>query len=227
MNTKEAILADEPLEDPNNDRLEYAPFAKNLADTLYKITTEECLVFALYGPWGTGKTTCLNFILNYINKQSVNERPIVVRFNPWWFSSREDLLKQFFKEFLVVLYKNKEFKESLTLLAKFVETISKIPEPTGLFKPAAELSSLLLKRAAKDKEACRLREEVKESLGKQNKHILVVIDDIDRLESEEIRNIFRVIKAVADFPKTTYLLAFDKDIIVEALGSTQGISDEN
>lgn len=227
MNTKEAILADEPLEDPKDDRLGYAPFAKNLSDTLYKITTEDCLVFALYGPWGTGKTSCLNFILHYINERSENERPILVRFNPWWFSSREDLLKQFFKEFLVVLHKNKEFKQSLTLLAEFVETISKIPEPSGLFETAGKLSALLLRRAAKDKEACKLREEVKKSLRKQNKRILVVIDDMDRPESEEIGNIFRVIKAVADFPKTTYLLAFDKDIVVKALGSVQGISDEN
>jgi predicted KAP-like P-loop ATPase len=111
------------------------------------------------------------------------------------------------------------------LLAELAEAISDIPEPTGLLKPATRLSSILLKRAAKDKEIYKLREEIKKSLKKQNKRILVVIDDIDRLEPEEINSMFRVIKAVSDFPKTTYLLAFDKDIIVKALGSIQKISD--
>jgi predicted KAP-like P-loop ATPase len=36
--------------------------------------------------------------------------------------------------------------------------------------------------------------------------MLVSVDDIDRLTAEEIRQIFRLMKAVADFPKVTYLL---------------------
>lgn len=63
----ETILSDRALEDPTEDRLGFAPFAKNLADAICNVSAEECLVFALYGPWGTGKTTLLNFVLHYIN----------------------------------------------------------------------------------------------------------------------------------------------------------------
>jgi predicted KAP-like P-loop ATPase len=72
-----------------------------------------------------------------------------------------------------------------------------------------------------------LKEKIATLLIEQNKKILVIIDDIDRLNSEEIRQIFRVIKAVADFPNIIYLLAFDKTVAVEALKSTQGISGED
>ena len=50
---------------------------------------------------------------------------------------------------------------------------------------------------------------------------MIVIDDIDRLTPEEIRQLFRVIKAVADFPNVLYLLAFDREIVVKALTEKQ------
>ncbi|MEI8013088.1 MAG: P-loop NTPase fold protein, partial [Candidatus Omnitrophota bacterium] len=42
--------------------------------------------------------------------------------------------------------------------------------------------------------------------------IIIVIDDIDRLNHVEIRQIFQLVKSLGDFPNTTYLLAFDKDV---------------
>ena len=55
---------------------------------------------------------------------------------------------------------------------------------------------------------------------------LVLIDDIDRLTSEEIRQLFRVVKAVGDFPNVIYLLAFDKKVAITALAQAQGVPGE-
>lgn len=48
-----------------------------------------------------------------------------------------------------------------------------------------------------------------------------MLDDIDRLSNEQIRYIFQLITSVARFPNTTYLLVFDKEIVVEALKDVQ------
>jgi predicted KAP-like P-loop ATPase len=68
------------------------------------------------------------------------------------------------------------------------------------------------------------RARVVQALGKQARRIIVVVDDVDRLTGPEARELFRVIKAVANFPNTTYLLAFDHDVVAEALGEVAGIS---
>lgn len=219
MSINEAILADTPLENPKEDRLEFAPFASNLADAICKVSAEECLVFALYGPWGRGKTTSLNFVLHYISEKPKNERPIVVRFNPWWFSGHGELLNQFFKEFRVSLGKEEKFKGVVKLLAGLTEGISKVPEPK--VKIMAKVTSWFLRSLGKDKETGQVRDAIRRDLQQQPSRILVVIDDIDRLPAEEVRDVFRVIKAVADFPKTIYLLAFEKGIVVKALESLQ------
>lgn len=217
----ESILADTPLERPEEDRLGFAPFARNLADAICKVSAEECLVFALYGQWGTGKTTTLNFVLHYINEKPEDKRPIIVRFNPWWFSGHGELLDQFFREFRASLGKEKKFKEVVKYLADFTEVISAVPEYE--VKIIGKVISWVLRKLGKNKESWQIRDEIRKHLQKQTSQILVIIDDIDRLPAEEIRSVFRVIKAVADFPRTIYLLAFDKAVISKALGDLHGI----
>jgi predicted KAP-like P-loop ATPase len=55
-------------------------------------------VLALYGRRGFGKTTILNYVRHYLNGTGPDQRPIVVSFNPWWFSGQEDLVRAFFSQ---------------------------------------------------------------------------------------------------------------------------------
>ena len=59
-------------------------------------------MLAVNGPWGSGKTTAVNMIveaLGDLQKDAPSGREIVpIRFNPWWFSEQEDLVKAFFAE---------------------------------------------------------------------------------------------------------------------------------
>lgn len=88
--------ADRPLTDPGHDTLGYAPFAQQLAKSITQMASSEGLVLAVYGPWGSGKTTAINFIQHYLNELPEGQRPYVVQFNPWWFSGQEDLTLRFF-----------------------------------------------------------------------------------------------------------------------------------
>jgi len=61
------------------------------------------------------------------------------------------------------------------------------------------------------------KEKVAKALKKVKKPIVVVIDDIDRLTPKETFQILRLVKAVADFPGTVFLLAFDPVYIRQTL----------
>jgi predicted KAP-like P-loop ATPase len=98
------LLYDTPLLDPDEDRLGRKEFARFLAQAILKMNADEGFVFALNGPWGAGKTTVINFVLHFIEKADKSEtHPVVVRFNPWWFSGREQLLHQFFSQLRAAL----------------------------------------------------------------------------------------------------------------------------
>lgn len=65
----------------------------------------------------------------------------------------------------------------------------------------------------------QLKEGVIDELNTLDKPIVVIIDDIDRLTHSEIRILFQAIKAVADFPRVTYLLSYDHDLVSSALNA--------
>lgn len=59
-------------------------------------------------------------------------------------------------------------------------------------------------------------------MRKLKRPLLVIIDDIDRLTTDEIREVFQLVKANADFPNLIYLLLFDREIVAGALNSIAG-----
>ena len=57
--------------------------------------------------------------------------------------------------------------------------------------------------------------------------IVIVIDDIDRLNCTEIQQIFQLVKSICDLPNIVYLLSFDKDVVINALEAVQNSSGED
>jgi len=213
------LLADKPIVDPEHDRLGYATFARHLAESICKMAPPEGLVVAIYGPWGSGKTSLLNLVVHYLQEKPESEQPIIVRFNPWWFSGHEDLTKRFFAQLQAVLSKSEVMEKLRKKLAIFAELISEAPIPYASI--AKTVAGLL-----EDKDVFELKTDITKALKEQQKRIWVIIDDIDRLTSDEIRQLFRLVKAVADFPNIVYLLAFDREVVVKAVEQMQDSSGE-
>lgn len=90
------LADDAPLTNPADDRLGYDAFARHLAEVIYTAKVAEGVAFSLNGPWGSGKTTIVNFTCQRLSKKK--DAPQIIRFNPWWFSSKADLAESFFYE---------------------------------------------------------------------------------------------------------------------------------
>lgn len=217
------LSADRPVTDPSLDRLGYAPFAKRLAQSIARLPQAEGHVLALYGAWGYGKTTMLNFVRHYLNEMGPNERPLIVSYNPWWFSGHEDLVKAFFSQLRAKVEEKKGFlPEARNQLADLAEALSEVPLP---YFGLGRIASRKLRPKPKDIE--KLKAEISTALRAQPNRILVMIDDIDRLTSGEIRQVFRAVKAVGDFPNVIYLMAFDRRVVTQSLAEVQGASGED
>ena len=88
-----ALSADRPSSNPQDDLFGHAPFAESLATSICHFPGNEGLVLALYGPWGSGKSTVLSYVRHFLEQRPEAEQPAIVTFNPWWFSD------QFLKDF--------------------------------------------------------------------------------------------------------------------------------
>ncbi|ADE36818.1 KAP family P-loop NTPase fold protein [Methanohalophilus mahii] len=99
----------------------------------------------------------------------------------------------------------------------------------GIFKNyLAKLADILNKKNAYNKKSIlEVKTEIKNELLKRQKKLIIVIDDIDRLNQSEIKQIFRLIRINADFPNIIYLLAFDRKIIEKNLEVQAGVSGKD
>ena len=228
--TTQSLSSDNPENDPANDVLGYAPFAKYLAKSMVQMTPQSGIVLGVYAPWGAGKTTLLNFVQHYLKEYSEVKQPVVVPFNPWWFSGQEDLAFSFFQQLLSVLRKDKrvsaKVRGAIEKYAPFVgqsvgTTLALFAAAHGVPTPPAAAATAItegLKTLGANKPSINeVKSNVESALRESKTKLLVVIDDIDRLTAEETRQLFRVVKAVADFPNVIYLLAFDRTVAAKAL----------
>lgn len=229
------LYSDEAIKTNQEDLLGRDKFAKFTAHTLLKMTYKGTYTVGLFGKWGSGKTSVLNMILEEMRaventSDSDNSRTIIIHFEPWNFSSTDQLLSQFFVR-LINEFSSSSDKKLQTIASAlesyaFAFDLAKvIPIFGDVVSSAAKKGiSLFHKRithGANEKDISSQRDNVIRMLEKQDKRLLIVIDDIDRLSNEQIRCVFQLVTSVAKFPKTTYLLAFDKRIVVKALEEVQ------
>lgn len=215
-----------PIQNSKHDVFERISFARHLAGFLALDKSDPSIVIGIEGKWGEGKTSCINLVKEVL--RDMPKKPIVVDYRPWLISTLDSVVEGFFLELASALgvqstgvNANAAAKKVLQF-GKMLAPIKLIPgiEPWGTLvenvlstvggaaKAGSELAGLSLQSRKK---------EVEKSLSKINRPIVVIIDDVDRLSPDHVRIVFQMLKAVCDFDRVAYLVAYDPDPIKKAL----------
>ncbi|WP_035061434.1 KAP family P-loop NTPase fold protein [Andreprevotia chitinilytica] len=221
------IGSDTPQTDPMSDAFGYAPFAKLIASAVIKTPSPQGLVMAIHGPWGIGKSSLLNFIKHYLAEDHKDAQPIVIDFNPWWFDDRSQLADQFLMQFKTALkLENEALRDVGDLISEYSGALGKaVSVSTGIPWIDVPVSGLLKLLKRKPKDVPKLKAEISTALQESDQRFIVVVDDIDRLTPTEIREVFKVVKALADFPNVVYLLSFDRRVVAKALATSMQLDE--
>lgn len=231
------FYTDRPLISKEEDLLNRKGFARLLANTLIKLSSNETFTVGLYGGWGHGKTSLVNMTLDEVNsiQESEENKLIIIRFDPWIFFDSEQLVSQFFVR-LSSEFKSKDDEriskigELLVDYSEAFEFAKAIPSIGGVIAFIGKRATRRLGNRIKDRgnnnDIHKQKENIINHLKKLSNKILIVIDDIDRLNNQQIRQVFQLVTSVAKFPNIIYLLAFDRQIVVNALEEVQGGNGE-
>jgi hypothetical protein len=215
--------ADRPIAGVDQDLLGRAPLVDRLADWIRDAPFSDGFVIGLTGPWGSGKTSVLNLL-----EERLRAEAVVVWFEPWLFSDADQLVTRFFGELSAQLRGDgtkRRLRKLGSQLADYGAVLS--PAASIVLGPAGQLAA-----APKQLSDLRLtsasaqRRETVAALRKHPQRIVVLIDDLDRLDPYEVGEVLRLVKLVADLPGIVHVLSYDRPRVERALANL-GSDDGN
>ena len=216
--------SDKPISKISEDLLGRAPFSFQLAKAINNYNENSGLVIGIYGGWGTGKTSIINMIENEILNFE-DDKTIFIRFTPWNYSDKDNLIRLFFESLKIKLniQRNKKINNAIDNYLEALDILTIFPffntNLVGIFKKI--IKSIRNNNEISDLETNK--RSLEKHLVETKKKIIVVIDDLDRLTNIQIREIFQLVKQVADFPNLIYILSMDRDVVARALTEVQNI----
>jgi hypothetical protein len=211
---------DAPARRRDQDHLNRWPFAREIYMAAISGPKDWSVRIGLYGEWGTGKTSVLEFVSAMANKHD----HVVVWFDPWEYSSKAVL----WREFVLKIFRALEDKVGGVVQAGDARRKALLNKVSGTVKSiGASLVGALNESAGKVTDAGLhfvkdhfafgpddLR-SLSEVLGERR--IIVLIDDLDRTAAELVPEILFTLKQLMDVPGFSFVCAFDPLVVGQVL----------
>jgi predicted KAP-like P-loop ATPase len=222
------IIYDLPKECLEEDIFGWAPIVNRISDLIIHQSKKHhsCFTIGIYGRWGEGKTSLMNMVCDNLKDQ---RRIKIIHFNPWLFKDQESLLVDFFKT-LQSGITNKKVVEKIKRYGPLVSI-----GISGLLNLALPGAGSLLKGSLDQVvdavsdikfDLTSLKKEVDECIKLSKQQYLIVIDDVDRLDKDELHTLFKLIRQNADFMNTTYMIGMDAELVAKSIGCRFESGDE-
>lgn len=161
--------------------------------------------------WGDGKTTFLKTLLEEFSEKDY----IIVEFNVWKCESPSKIIENFF-----ILLNSKLSKYSLNIsnaLKEYSNLLLKDYSDTGVNMILNSIN--IFKKENSNEEQY---EVINDEIKKIDKKIIIVIDDLDRLNSSELYEVIKLIRNTANFRNTIFLVAYDRTYLNNAISEING-----
>jgi predicted KAP-like P-loop ATPase len=220
--TAATIRGDNPIQRPEDDTLNRNSAAAGFARHVLALDASSGVVVGVLGPWGYGKTSFVNLARAHFEGATAQ----VLDFNPWMFSGAEQLVESFFVELSAQL----KVRPGLGQIGKDFEDYGEAFSGLAWLplvgpwiergRMATKIWGKLLQRRKEGTGGRRAK--LQAALRQLKQPLIVILDDIDRLSTSEIRHIFKLVRLTASFPNIIYVLAFDRARVENALGE-QGV----
>jgi hypothetical protein len=209
---------DSPVKLKSEDLLGRWPFAQNIYNVIKDTPGEWSKRIGIFGAWGEGKTT----VLEFINSAAKDDGNIVVWFNPWEVQNREEL----WTNFAISIYDAIE-KKGLKIPSGLKHKVRKISQSMKPFGRSIKYLESLDKRLENIIGLMNspLKYWLSPNHGElrnipniiKNNKIIVFVDDLDRTRPELVPHLLLSLRELLDMPFMIFILAFDPNVITKTI----------
>ncbi len=210
------LLEDNAIEDFDQDLLgnSLKPLVEKLNNIVDHNSFQKAFTIGINSEWGTGKTSTLNLLKKELEKTE----HIIIEYNPWMGFDKKVLIEDFFNNLSEHIEQdslNKDLDEySNRLLSTqnplLKDIISYIPFLNNKTPSLEKLFKLINKK-----------------LRLLNQKIIIIIDDVDRLDNKEIFEILKLIRNSANFTNIFFIVAYDRSYVNNSIDNINHFHERN
>ena len=204
------FLADDEIGCESDDLLANETQAKSFAEAILASDAHSGLVFGVDGPWGIGKTSFVNLAERYWEQAA--DRVIVCRFEPLRYAAEPDLADRLIRDLSATI-------QSKVFAPEFRSAASRY---SRLIKGKADISFLGFKLSLEPSQETvdDLLDDIDDVLRRIGRRVIVVIDDLDRLDPKTVNNVLFATRRTFKLSQATYVLCYDTEVL--AAGKEEG-----
>ena len=239
MSENKHLLGNEPINNFEQDLFNFKHYAEKVKKIIQlNSNNKEPLTFGIYGKWGEGKTSFLNLLrykIEHFDKNEDGKEYLSYDFNPWRYSNEDEMLFDFFDGIAKKFYVNKETSVQevgkwISKYGKYLKAV-KISATVGMpkilntkieFNPDEIFKALGEDLKGEKISLDFFKNKINEAIKKTNFKIIVFIDDLDRLDKNEIYTILKLIKLNASFDNFIFITTIDSEHVAKAIKDRYG-----
>lgn len=248
---KKTLLGDDPVSNPSEDSFFFYPEAESVANILLKVLKDSSIVFAVRGPWGSGKTSFMKLV-QWALEDRKDSSVLPVWFDAWKFTDTVHLgdaliyealrcmvdelkgkLPQDLKDLKILDKELKHVEEELgkrrdrwfLLKGGFEAAIGTAAKVEAV--PAPAKGAIKIGKSIFDsmKSTHKIEASVAKLLKVLRRHYLglvVFLDDLDRADSDQIFWVLATVKQYLAQKNVAFVMGYDEEYVLKALENNLG-----
>ncbi|MCH4812346.1 KAP family NTPase [Vreelandella neptunia] len=202
------FISDEAIGNKSEDLLASKTQAELFAKTVLDSGTHPGLIFGVDGPWGVGKTSFINLAEHFWRE--AEDKVIVCRFEPLRYASEPDLTDRLIRDLSSSIQRKVFAPEFRPAASRY----------SRLIKGKADFSFLGFKLSLQPTQETvdELLDDIDEVLKRIGRRVIIVIDDLDRLDAIAVNNVLFATRQTFNLSQATYILCYDTEELVGSQG---------
>lgn len=204
------FLDDKPIGEKGKDKLGYTSYASVIAQKMVESDLDVAFAIGVNGKWGYGKSSFMDLLKRFTAPAVRSGEVIEMNFDPWNSYSSKAIIRDFFDNVEEAL--RPHHVNLAKLLKKYADKLvelndnsiaSTVQASVTIFSSGSSLNSLF--------------NSINTALKEINCKLIIYVDDLDRLDKEEIVEVIRLVRNTANFHNTIFVVGYDRGYLTRAL----------